>query len=548
MSFFKHPERLQSTLLIVSSLILIVFVVLPLFALFGKAFFDVKGHFVGLDNFARYFSTPNLVHSLNNTLVVSSITAVVSTALGFLYAYALTRTHIQWKSVLRFTSMLPLFAPTMMLGIGLIYLIGNKGILTAMGLQLPLYGPLGIILSEIIYTFPQTVMIMVVSLSFADNRLYEAADVMGVGSFKQFVDITLPSVRYGAVSSFFVAFTLSFTDFGAPKVVGGNFSVLAKDIYKHVVANQDFTMGAVAGLLLMTPAIVSFLAERFLPNKYSGTINAKSIPYVVKQNPSRDVFFGVYCLLVNVFILGLIGTVVAASLIKVWPYDMSLSLSHYLFNSPATGGKGVFFNSILVSGLTAIMGTVYIFSNAYLVEKTRGAKVLRRFIAFVSLIPLALPGLAIGIAYIFFFADASNPLNMIYGTFWILVFSNIVHFYAVPFVTASSALKKLDPEYEFVAESMNVPFYRTCLDVTVPLSTGAILEIAMYFFINSMATISAVVFLYPADFKLAAIAIVNMEDAGDIAPAAALSVMVIVTNICARLVYEYVSCNNTRRV
>ena len=115
----------------------------------------------------------------------------------------------------------------------------------------------------------------------------------------------------------------------------------------------------------------------------------------------------------------------------------------------------------------------------------------------------------------------------------------MVHFYSVPFVTFTSALKKLDREIESVSESMSVPSYKTFFKVTVPMCRDSIFEIVVYFFVNSMVTISAVVFLYPADFKLASVAIVNMEDAGDIASASALSILVVFINVAVKLGYEY---------
>ena len=139
----------------------------------------------------------------------------------------------------------------------------------------------------------------------------------------------------------------------------------------------------------------------------------------------------------------------------------------------------------------------------------------------------------------FLFNSRSNPLNFIYGTVVILVLANMVHFYSVPFVTASSALKKLDREYENVADSMKIPQWKTFLRVTVPLSLPAILEIFLYYFMNSMVTVSAVVFLYSAKFKIASIAITHMEEAGDIAQAAAMSLLILAVNITARGLYEF---------
>ena len=146
--------------------------------------------------------------------------------------------------------------------------------------------------------------------------------------------------------------------------------------------------------------------------------------------------------------------------------------------------------------------------------------------------------MVIGLSFIFFFNHKDNPLNFIYGTVLILVLANLIHFYSVPFVTASSALKKLDREYENVSESMRVPPWKTFLRVTVPLSLPAILEIFLYYFMNSMVTVSAVVFLYSAKFKIASIAITHMEEAGDFAQAAAMSLLILLVNVVARGLYE----------
>lgn len=534
-------------MLLISIILLTTLVILPSGMLFKKAFENQEGVFVGVSNFKTYFGNANLVASLRNTLYVSTVTTLFSVVLGFLYTYALARTKIIGKTFFRFTAMLPIFAPTMMIGIGLIYLFGNKGLLTMLGLKLPLYGSTGIIISEIIYTFPQVILILLVSFSYADNRLYEAADAMGASSIKKFFTITLPGVKYGLISSIFVVFTLCFTDFGAPKVVGGNYNVLATDIYKQVVGQQNFVMGAVVGIILMIPAILSFITDRITQSKNQSTINSKTIDFRIKPDRKRDVFFTIYCIVINLLIFSLFGSVLFASLIKLWPYNLELTFNHYFVNSPATGGINSYFNSLKVASLTSLLGTIFVFINAYLIEKTRNLKLLKQFAYFLSIIPLALPGLAIGLSFIFFFSNKNNPLNFVYDTMWIMILANMVHFYSVPFITATSALKKLDKEFEFVSESMNVPLHKTFFKVTVPMSFNAILEIAVYFFVNAMVTVSAVVFLYPADFKLAAIAIVNMEDAGDIAPAAALSVLIILTNVAVRIVYEIILKNKKKR-
>jgi iron(III) transport system permease protein len=205
-----------------------------------------------------------------------------------------------------------------------------------------------------------------------------------------------------------------------------------------------------------------------------------------------------------------------------------------------------FLNSIRMSFYSALFGTLITFTTAYLIEKSRQMALLRQTAYFLSLLLLALPGLVIGLAYIFFFNAPgwtiggrfiANPLGFIYATMAILVISNIVHFYSVAFLTATTALKQLDREFEMVSESMGVSFARTFTRVTVPICVPAILEIGMFYFVNAMATVSAVIFLYSADLPLASVAVANMDDAGDIAPACAMSILIVLTNLCVRIGY-----------
>ncbi|MCM3630155.1 putative 2-aminoethylphosphonate ABC transporter permease subunit [Paenibacillus glycanilyticus] len=537
-------ERLAMLLLLAG---LSVMILLPLFSLFSKAVTNKQGEYNGLDNFIDYFSTPALLNSLQHTVYVSLLTAVLSVFLGFLFAYALTRTNIPGKMFFKTVSLLMLFAPTMMVGIGLTYLFGNQGLITTgffdalpLHWDIGLYGPTGIVIAEVLYTFPQACLILVVSLSFSDFNLYEAAKTMGAGKGRIFLTVTIPSVKYGLISSFFVCFTLAFTDFGAPQVVGGGYNVLATEIYKQVIGQQNMGMGATVGIILTLPAILAFIVDRFVTSRQHA-VSARAVPYRITANRKRDGVFLSLCLIMAGMILLLIGTVFAASVIKIWPYNLAFSLKHYDFSKVAGGSLQPFWTSLRMSAWTALIGTVVTFVGAYLIEKTKTFPVLRQAGYFLSILPLALPGIVLGLSYIFFFNKESNPMHGIYGTIWILVLANIAHFYSVAFVTATSALKKLDREIETASDSLGVPRYKTLLRVTIPLCLPAVLEMAMYFFINSMVTVSAVMFLYAADLKLASVSIVNMEDAGDIAPAAAMSALIVLTNIGIRLLYEAIT-------
>ncbi|MCJ8011508.1 putative 2-aminoethylphosphonate ABC transporter permease subunit [Paenibacillus sp. KQZ6P-2] len=532
----------QNLIILIMTLVLTVTILLPLGELAIKAVSNPDGQFIGLANFAKYFSTPALVTSLWNSIKVSSITTVIAVTLGFGFAFALERSAIRGKSFFRAVGLLPLFAPSMLHGLALIYLFGNQGLISTgffgrfPEVRIDLYGPIGIIMSEVLYTFPQAFLMLSVALMSSDYRLYEAAETLGASKWRKFWTVTIPGTKFAILSSIFVCFVMSFTDFGAPKVVGGQYNVLATDLFKQVIGQQNMQMGAAVGVLLLIPAVLSFVIDRIAQRKQNGFLSAKSSPYRIEANKLRDGMLFLLCLVLSVAILCIILVAIYGSLVKVWPYNLEISLSNYDFSNFASQGSNPFVNSLVISLCTAVIGTIVTFLFAYLIEKSRGYRILRASAYLLSMLPLALPGLVLGLVYVFFFNNPNQPLNGLYGTIWIVIICNIVHFYSVSFLTMTSSLKKLDSEFEAASESMNVPWYRTLLRVTVPMSFPAILEIALYFFINSMVTVSAIIFLYTPDLKPASVAIVNMEDSGDIAPAAAMSVLIILTNLIVRVV------------
>ncbi len=153
------------------------------------------------------------------------------------------------------------------------------------------------------------------------------------------------------------------------------------------------------------------------------------------------------------------------------------------------------------------------------------------------MLPMAVPGLVLGLGYVFFINARWNPLGVLYGTILLLVINSIAHFYTTAHVTAVTALKQIDPEFESVSASLKVPFWRTFARVTVPICMPAILDIAVYMFVNALTTVSAVIFLYGASTKLASISIVHMDEAGATAAAAAMATLIVLTALAAKVLH-----------
>jgi len=520
---------------------LTVTVALPLWALLSKSFQDPRGAFVGLANYATYFSNPALFASFGNSILVAAIASAVVLPAAFAYAYALTRTRVRGKGLFSTLSLIPILAPSLLPAIALIYLFGNQGLLTGLLFGRSIYGPLGIVIAEAFYTFPHALLILITALNTADARLYESAAALGASPRRVFFTVTLPGARYGLLSAALVVFTLVITDFGAPKVIGGRFNVLATDVYKQVVGQQNFAIGAVVGMMLLFPAVLAFAAERVVRRKQMAQLTAQAVPLVPNPQPLTDWISLALCAVIITPIVGMLATAGWASFIRFWPYNLALSLSNYNFHRFETSGWLPYVNSLKLAGLTASIGTALIFTGAYLQEKTRGLQIFRSIFQLFAMLPLAVPGLVLGIGYIFFFNSRTNPLNVLYGTLALLVINTIAHFYTVGHLTATTALKQLDYEFEAVSASLRAPWYRTFAKVTVPVSLPAILDIAVYMFVNAMTTVSAVIFLYLPATRLASIAVVYIEETGQQGAAAAMAMMIVYTSAMVKVLHILVA-------
>jgi len=535
------PDRIAHAGLLAVVLLLVVGLLAPLAVILSKAFDAPEGAAAtGIGAFAAYLASPSLLQSLWHSVWVSLAVTAIVVPLAFAFAYALTRSCMPFKGLLRTVMLLPLLAPSLLSAISIIYWFGNQGLAkefwTGLGFS-GIYGAPGIVLAECFATFPHVLMILVTALALADARLYEAAQALGTGTLRKFLTITLPGARYGLISAALVCFTLVITDFGIPKVVGGNFNVLATDVFKLVIGQQDFQRGAVVALLLLLPAVVTFGIDWLVQRRQTATLTARAVALVPRPSRGFDAAMTLYCLCIVGLVLAMFGMAVFASFAKLWPYNLTPSFNHYVSGLVDAELGDAMLNSLKLAACTAVFGTVVVFVGAYLLEKTRGFDALRPVVRLLAMLPMAVPGLVLGLGYIFFFNAPANPLNGLYQTLPLLVLCTVVHFYTTGHLTVVTALKSIDAEFEAVSASLKVPFYKTFWRVTLPICLPVLLDVSRYFFINAMTTISAVVFLYSPDTKLASVAILNLDEAGDTGPAAAMAVLIAGTSGVVTLLY-----------
>ncbi|EXB67952.1 putative 2-aminoethylphosphonate ABC transporter, permease protein [Acinetobacter sp. 25977_4] len=534
----KTEYSLRSNIALASVAIALTLVIIaPLIMLFETAFFDENQNFVGLENFYHYFGSPALLSSVFNSVWVACTVTVITVLLASVYAFALTNVNIKGKSFFKLVAFLPILAPSLLPSLALVYLFGKQGVLKPLLGDIQIYGPIGILISYCFWLFPAILMLMMVSFRSVDQRLIEASLSLGKNIWKTHYHVTLPAIRYGLISASLVAFIYVLTDFGIPKVIGGSFNMMALDVYKQIIGQQNMSMGAVISILLLLPAVFVFIFDRIQSKRHTRFQAFQAKPYVSVPNKKLEVVLSLFCGLVSGAILLIIFTAVLASFIQSWPYDLSLTLAHYSFEYVDGGGWAAYFNSVRMALFSTFFGTALIFMVALLTERFKAHPLIKNYVQALVLLPLAVPGLVLGIAYILFFNQQSNPLNVLYGTMTILVISTIVHYYTVPHLTLTNAIKQIPLQLDQAAETLGTSKWKTFWKVYLPMCFPALCDVSVYIFVNAMTTVSAAIFLYSPDTSLAAVAVLNMDDAGDTVAAVAMSILILTTSCVVKLIH-----------
>jgi iron(III) transport system permease protein len=524
LSRLRQGDLVTSAVAAVVLLLLLTFVVWPVIRVLALSVAGPGG--VTLAHYRDFFSTWRLLRILVNSLVVAAVSTALTVAVALVLAYAVTRTTVPGKRFISLLSLLPLISPPFLVSLAFILLFGRNGVIThGLGLDWSIYGFHGIVVSQVFTFLPQAYILLANVLGNIDTSLEEAAENLGAGLGTILRRVTLSLARPGLASAALIVFILCMTDFGNPILVGGRYNVLATEIYAQVIGMNDFASAATMSVVLIVPCLVAyFINAHWVGSRSYVTVSAVSRT-ALRPTPALVrwplfVASGGIALFIGV----IYGLIPLGSFVRLWGSDWSLSLQHYAFRSTAEGAWPIW-NSVELAVVSGVAGTALALVAAYVIERRRSALgAAARSIEFLSLLPAALPGTVIGVGYILAF---NVPPLLLTGTIWILVASVVFWKFPVAVLAAVNALKQIDPAIEEAAVSLGAGSVRTFVKVVLPLLTGTAFSIFIYFFINGMVTVSAVIFLIYPGFNLGSVAILAQVENGYPGVACALGTIIL---------------------
>lgn len=507
--------------------ILFLFLILPLIIMLFKA----NG-----SDFSYVFGHNKLGKSILNSILYSLAGAVISVILATVVAYFLTRANIKGKKWYILALTLPMLIPTLSIGLGIKNLFGAGGLFDILfKVKIPNKGFFPCVIGAIVFTFPVAFLLIYDSLLYEDKSVYDAANTLGIKRFRSFIGITLPYLRTTLISAFFACFTLIFADYGLPtELAGSKFDTLPIFLIDEFHSNPLGGRTAIISLFLLMPAVAAFVVDIFNKEQSSG-VASKSI---IAPTKSFNIVTIVVTVLVSVmlFIPQLVFLMI--SFLERFPSDMTFTFGHYAdaFSPNASVSAGPFLvNSLLISLLAGIFGTAFAYLTGYAAVRTKGK--LKKVIHLVAVSTLAVPGLVLGLGFVYLFKDTAGFFA---ETIAILVVVNIIHYFSSPYLMAKNAFEKINKDYETVGDTLGISRFSLFFKVMIPNSISTIVSMFSYLFINSMITISAVsllVFNTP-DLTPLSVSINTYEQQGQYENQAVVSAIILLVNIIAKVGFD----------
>jgi iron(III) transport system permease protein len=533
----RKPRREAWMILGTVILFFIAFLVAPLAILLIHSFKTGQG--IGFANYLAVISEPGIGCAIRNSIQVSGMAAGITTVLAFALAYAVNCTRISYglKTSIKIGVSIPMLLPTITYGFAIIYSFGKQGLLTKFfgGELFHIYGFNGLLIGYVIYTLPSAFLLMNNSFCYIDKKFIVVSTLMGDGFLRSFVNTILRPMIGTIGGAFVLSFILSFTDFGIPASIGGVYPVIATQLYQVMLGSiPNFEHGAVIAVLMLLPALfgVVFLhyIEKF--NFHYDTLTFTDLP----QNKLRDLGFALFGIAVVTAIAAVFLVMFIAPLVSNYPYDMSfttLFLRKALFSNSLLE---VYQNSIFVAVASAALGTLISYSAAIINVRTALSKRSKISLDLLSMITNSVPGMVLGLAYLLLFNGSDLK-----GTFIIIILCNIVHFFTTPYLMAKNSLSKLNPAWETTGELMGDTWFGTIVRVIIPNSMATIVEMFGYYFINTMVTISAVIFLVTARTAVVTSKIKELQHFANFNEIFVLSILIFITNISMKICCDLIN-------
>ena len=494
----------------------------------------------GTNVFKSVLSNPVIRGTIKNTVWLGISVGFFGTLIGFILAYIQVRVEFRGKKVLHILTLVPLVSPPFAFATAVIVLFGRSGIIShdLLGKTPMLYGYPGLVIVLSASYFPVAYLNLVGMMRSLDPAIDEAASSLGASKFRIFRTVTLPLLIPGITSSFLLLFVEAIADLANPLVIGGDYMVLSSRAYIAINGEYDVSAGAAYSALLLLPALLVFIVQRYWSQKKSvvsvtGKPSGQIAPIKTRAAKIPLLAFGWS---VAAFIVMIYVAVILGAFIKILGVNNSFTLDHYRYIFSGIANSALKSTVIMASIATPLAGFMGMVMAWLIIRKLkRGADALD----FFGMLGIAVPGTVLGIGYAVTFNEplkiaGHTVIPQLAGGGAILGGAiAIMMVYTIRSSPAGqrsgiAALQQIDPSLDEASASLGASGGRTFRKVSLPLIKGAFLTGLMFAFARSMTTLSPVLFIATPETPILTQKILAESDSGRYGPAFALCTLLIV--------------------
>jgi len=516
--------------------VLLYFVAYPLYAVFRQSVMNDAGKFIGLANYIQFIQSAYFRQVFYNTLFISVLATAGAVLIGTIFAYGMTRTDLPLKSLFMITAILPMITPPFINAFALILLLGRNGVINVfldrwLGVKWVIYGYHGVILSEILTTFPLAYLIISAAFSGLDSTLEDSAQDLGAKPWTVLRTVTLPLITPAIMAATLMVFMTNLSAFGAPALLGGGLSVLAVESVIQTLGVLDWGMGTTLSVILLIPSFLLFYFQNLYRAKRSYvTVTGAPAHTEIRKTPWRTKGpLLAFCLFLSAIILTTYLVIFLGGFSRVWGVDSSFTLNHYRL--VFTNTLRSITNSVILSSIGAVFATILGLLIAYLLVRQNFLG--RKAMDFLGTLPYAVPGTMMGLGFVVAFNKVPLILT---GTAFIIVLDYAIR--RMPFGLRSgvSTLKQIDVAMEEASADLGAPWFTTFRKIVLPLMKPAFIAGITFAFIRAITELTSTIFLVTPRWRVMAVDIYNMVESGALGGAAAMSTLLMAIVVVILLV------------
>ncbi len=535
----KQRNKGLMLIFLLLALLFAAFLVIPVIRLLFKSFWTGSG--LSLEYYQSVLTGKHFGQILANSFLVSAVSALLAVLIAFVMAYTVHYTKIpeNGKKLVQAIAVLPMFLPTITYGFAIIYSFGKQGLITRLfGHQLfNIYGFGGLLVGYVIYTIPVAYLLIHNTMSYVDKKTLIVSKAMGDGPASTFWIAVLRPLLGTLAGAFIQTFFLCFTDFGIPASVGGKYDVIATTLYNEMLGGiPDFNRGAVVSVIMLLPSIVSILLLHYLERyniRYDRISDAE-----LRANKLRDRSWGMSCAVLSLLVIAMFTVIFVVPLVERWPYKTAFTLEHFQSVFADNDLRTVYLHSLGMAALTALFGTVIAYGAALITARSNLPKACKSTIESIALVTNTIPGMVMGLALMFSFSGTSWQ-----NSFRLMILCNIVHYFSTPYLMMKNSLSKMNAGWETTGMLMGDSWLKTILRVVTPNAASSLIEVFSYYFINSMVTISALVFITGAKTMVLTTKIKQLQYVNKYNEVFVLSILILATNLLAKAIFSWLANN-----